>query len=665
MRSEDTSQKQSGFFVEAAKVEVERRFNEGLQLWRLSQSQYAALFCEHLVRIRYSQRASKGPAFCIPSVQEPAALRAYRLDWKYQGRTSIYAIDPGPDLVTVEYEQLCCEPESWPGVVHLRRIQHLDAVFALLEDEKASLRHDTMVSSLLLTIVAVAGILSLHTFGYYPSTLDVRTSLLVVALFYLVIKIYHVLIYPFAVSPLRHLPTPKFAGDSPNAAPLDWMRQFPDADLIRPLMFGNTEAVLVNSPRALREVSQTHCYSFVKPGFLFRTAGSFVGETGIFFAEGDVHRQQRRILAGPFLVGNIKKLLPVMASKGDQLSKIMGAQVSNEHGVVVEVSSFLAKATLDVIGKTVMGLELDSLSKGSEFDERYSDIMLVTPIDQIMLALDNWFPARKWIPIEANRRFLHGNQVIKQMLEEHVKQRAFALRVKCPTEKDLPGDDLLTLIIRGYLDRGESLCEDNLVSQLRTFMVAGHESSSNAVMWCLHLLSIHPIVQDRLRSAINATVVQGQDYTYEEIQSIDYLDCFLKEVLRLFPPFVSVLRSATEDVSICGNVLPAGTLLMVYPAVSQFNPSIWGPSVNEFNPDRWYNLPEAAQDPYVLQTFHSGPRICIGRAFALLEIKVFLVHLIQKWVFHPVDKVINIPKAGFVLKPTDGLNLRITPVPLS
>lgn len=104
---------------------------------------------------------------------------------------------------------------------------------------------------------------------------------------------------------------------------------------------------------------------------------------------------------------------------------------------------------------------------------------------------------------------------------------------------------------------------------------------------------------------------------------------------------------------------------MIYPAAPQLNPSIWGSSVNEFDPDRWYNLPEAAQDPYAFQTFHSGPRICVGRAFALLEIKVFLIQLIQKWAFHPVDKVINLPKAGFVLKPADGLNLRITPAPSS
>ncbi|KAK2880159.1 hypothetical protein FQN49_000506 [Arthroderma sp. PD_2] len=349
-----------------------------------------------------------------------------------------------------------------------------------------------------------------------------------------------------------------------------------------------------------------------------------------------------------------------MVSKADQLSNLMGAHASTENGAVVEVSSLLAKATLDVIAKTVLGYELDSLSQGSEFDQRYSDVMLLTPTDQIMLALDNWFPARKWIPIKANRRFLHGNKVIKQMLEEHIKQRVLALRVECLTEKELSGDDLLTLIIRGYLDRDEPFCEDNLVSQLRTFMVAGHESSSNAVMWCLHMLSTHPIVQNRLRAAINATI-QEQDYTYEDIQSIDYLDCFVKEVLRLFPPFVSALRVASEDVNICGNIVPAGTLLMIYPAASQLNPSIWGPTVNEFDPDRWYNLPEAAQDPYVFQTFHSGPRICIGRAFALLEIKVLLIQLIQEWAFQPVDRTINLPKTGFVLKPTDGLTLRITP----
>lgn len=128
-------------------------------------------------------------------------------------------------------------------------------------------------------------------------------------------------------------------------------------------------------------------------------------------------------------------------------------------------------------------------------------------------------------------------------------------------------------------------------------------------------------------------------------------------------PVVSMLRTPIHDIEICGTLIPAGTLLTMYPAVTQHNPTIWGPTVNEFNPDRWNDLPSAAHDPYVYQVFYSGTRVCVGRAFGLLEIKTFLTKLLFKWEFHPIDKELEMPWSGFTLKPTHGLKLRITPAP--
>ncbi|EFQ98375.1 hypothetical protein MGYG_01406 [Nannizzia gypsea CBS 118893] len=531
-----------------------------------------------------------------------------------------------------------------------------------------------MILSLLLALV-LAGAVLLHALRYQPYSIDLGLCLLLAALFCLAVTAYKVLVYPFLVSPLRHIPTPKghwllgqtirqLRASSPHAAAVDWMREFPSADLIRPLMLGNLEVVLVSSPRALREVSQAQCYSFVKPGFLFRTAGEIIGETGVFFAEGDAHRQQRKSLAGPFLMGNVKRSMPIMLAKGDQLAGCMGALLS-DYGDVIEVTSVIAKATVDLIAKAVLGYDLDSLTHSSEFYVRSMEVMHLSTTDQIMLALNNFFPARKWIPLKANRRFLHANNVIKQLLEDHVKQRISELSQESDIDEKLGSTDtdIFTMILRGYIERGQPLCQDVLVSQLRTLMVAGHESTSNSVIWCLHMLSTHPSVQTRLRTAIYAATSNGS-FTYDSIQSIEYLDHVIKEATRILPPFVSLLRTAAQDVDICGTLIPAGTLLMMYPAVSQLNPSIWGPNVDEFDPDRWYNLPKAAHDPYVYQTFHSGTRVCVGRAFALLEIKVFLVKLLLKWEFHAVDKKVKMPWSGFALKPTNALRLRVTPATL-
>jgi hypothetical protein len=123
------------------------------------------------------------------------------------------------------------------------------------------------------------------------------------------VKTYCWVIYPRYLSPLRHLPGPKdgslifgqilnqFTSPDPNDMVLSWMERWPHADLIRYLMFGGTEFLVVNSIKAMHEIAQTHCYAFIKPPFLFRTSGSIIGR-GIFFAEGDEHKRQKRSLAG-------------------------------------------------------------------------------------------------------------------------------------------------------------------------------------------------------------------------------------------------------------------------------------------------------------------------------------------------------------------------------
>lgn len=97
---------------------------------------------------------------------------------------------------------------------------------------------------------------------------------------------------------------------------------------------------------------------------------------------------------------------------------------------------------------------------------------------------------------------------------------------------------------------------------------------------------------------------------------------------------------------------------MIYPVIQHFNPNIWGPTVDKFDPDRFENLPKQAQDPYALEAFSAGPRVCIGKSFALLEFKVILVELVRKFEFENTGEV-EPQKGGLTLRPCGGLNLKI------
>lgn len=108
--------------------------------------------------------------------------------------------------------------------------------------------------------------------------------------------------------------------------------------------------------------------------------------------------------------------------------------------------------------------------------------------------------------------------------------------------------------------------------------------------------------------------------------------------------------------------LPKGTLVHVVPAMIHYNTHIFGPDADKFIPDRWDNLPKEASDPFAAGSFLNGPRICIGKAFALLEYKVYLIELLKAFEFVPGEKRMQFQRGGPSLRPQGGLWL--TPKPL-
>lgn len=105
--------------------------------------------------------------------------------------------------------------------------------------------------------------------------------------------------------------------------------------------------------------------------------------------------------------------------------------------------------------------------------------------------------------------------------------------------------------------------------------------------------------------------------------------------------------------------IPKGTALNTVPMVPHMNTHIWGPDAEEFDPDRWDNLKGDAASPYAFETLANGPRICIGKQFAILQMKTVLIEMVRNFVFEPVDLITAYENPAIVLKPKGGLKVRV------
>ncbi|KAL1600452.1 hypothetical protein SLS60_006838 [Paraconiothyrium brasiliense] len=514
---------------------------------------------------------------------------------------------------------------------------------------------------------------------------------------YLPLKYYRIFLYPWYFSPYRDLPTPTsnfpFFGQALNfvqaKSPIElyvqWMKQYPSAPVIRYLTFGNTEVLVANSLEAFRELLQTKCYDFKKPDRWHRIVGEIIGK-GVINMEGDDHRAARKMLTGAFNVPNSRKLIPVFQQKAGEVSDLFERAVQAEKeeskkgtGVFAAVDTFQS-FTLDVFGVVNMGVELNHLGSitfdeskaGREATEKktvwtfhraYETIFAPGPLGGILMFANGFLPVR-WLPLKENKDFKDACAFLKATLKKLISERKQAVHgaMRAGTYKKADSRDLLTYICEDMFPGGpaESLTEYNLLGHMLQFMAAGGDTSANTLSWSVYVLAKHQDIQDKLRDEILTLQQTQPDPPYSAIDALPYLDAFIKEILRIYSPAATVHRQAIRDLTLDNIFVGEGTVVDGVWAVGHFNPLIWGDDVDEFKPERWYpeNVTKEMKSLYAFQAFSNGPRICIGKAAAMIALKTMFVEMVGKWKFSEVEREPVIENPSLVLKPTQ-LRVRV------
>ncbi|KAK3339913.1 cytochrome P450 [Lasiosphaeria hispida] len=456
--------------------------------------------------------------------------------------------------------------------------------------------------------------------------------------------IYTLWIYPYFFSPLRHLPSPNShhfligqalnqsrSGD-PNQPFVSWAKKWPESEMVRYFSFFNTETILVTGLDAFRDVLSARTYSFVKPPFYVRLLMPLVGK-GLFFSEGEEHKTQRRLMGVPFSLTKLKLLLPVFQKKAEELSSYFDKQIETRDGIIETVGTFTS-LTLDIIAIATLGVELHNLEESTRFHECYQQVFNPAPVGQVLFVLDSILPVR-WIPIEANRQFKRATKELRELVREIVRQR-----VKDVTERgkgiinDTGRRDLLTYMIEETYTTDNPWDEDELMGHILNMLSAGHETTASALQWATHALVKFPDAQHCLRAEVFEMLKKSPTPGYSDIESLQYLDKFCREVLRNWCPSIISYRYTADDVVVGGVLVPKGTTITLMPAVIHHNPGIWGDDADEFKPERWE---QNTRDPHAFATFFQGPRQCIGRGFSLLEFKIILVEMVRKFSFEDAE----------------------------
>jgi cytochrome P450 len=216
-----------------------------------------------------------------------------------------------------------------------------------------------------------------------------------------------------------------------------------------------------------------------------------------------------------------------------------------------------------------------------------------------------------------------------------------------------PGDLLGRLVV------APGMSDDLIRDQLLTMLIAGHDTSTASLSWTLYLLGKHPEAMAQLRAEVDAVVTSaGEPPQADQLGRLSYLDLVFKEALRMYPPIHVGNRYASQDMTIAGYAVPAGTRVMYSIYLSHRDKDFW-PDPEDFSPERFEPGQDEQRPPLTYVPFGGGPRNCIGASFAQIEAKVILSRIVQCFDLQLLNGDEVRPHMGATLEPRPGVLMRV------
>jgi len=392
---------------------------------------------------------------------------------------------------------------------------------------------------------------------------------------------------------------------------------------------------LVNHPDHVEHVLQSHARNYDKATRSSAMIRSISGDS-LLTSNGALWQRQRRLIQPSFHRQRVAGLATDMIRFTAAMLQRWQENLAN--GQPLDIASEMMRLTYTIVGKTLLGADVGADSAAVE---HAMDTMLKHTYERWGKILD--FP--EFIPTPANVRFRRAlktvNQIVYRIIAEH---RA----------RNDAGSDLLSMLLQVRDEQtGEGLSDSELRNETITFLLAGHETTANALSWTFYLLSQNPDVERQLRSEVSA-VLGGRLPTVEDLPRLTFTTMVIQEAMRLYPPIWAIERRAiTEDV-IGGFHIPAKSSIVISPYVLHRHESFW-PRAEQFDPTRFNSRPRA----YI--PFGSGPRFCIGTEFAMMEARLIVPMVIQACHLELVPGHPVVPQPSITLRLKSGLRMTVRP----
>lgn len=389
----------------------------------------------------------------------------------------------------------------------------------------------------------------------------------------------------------------------------DLFRQYGDIVRFRPPS-ARADTYLINDPAWVRQVLVTNHRNYTK-GLGIDRVKILLGN-GIMVSEGEQWKRQRRMIQPAFQRRVIEGFCDLFHDQARVLAAHWERQAAA--GETLDITQATSDTTLQVILRAVFGADLETLGQDA--------FRLVTEVT------------------ERDLQFALKFRALRKLVGELVEHRR-SLGVE-------RFDYTSMLMAARDKETGEPMPENQLIDELMTLVVAGHETTAASLSWVWYLLGEHPEAAERMVDELASAGFEGTP-SLEQLFSLKYTEQVIKEAMRLYPPGWLYTRRAVADDHFGACFVPAGTDIFICAYLLHRHPGHWD-EPDAFRPERFEGEAEAQRERFVYIPFSAGPRHCVGETFAMAEM---LMHL---WVLAPRFRLTPAQAVPVELEP--GVNLR-------
>ena len=419
-------------------------------------------------------------------------------------------------------------------------------------------------------------------------------------------------------------------------------REYPD--LIE-FNFAGMNVVLISDSDLAHQILVKEIQNFRKSDRDALIMGRVLGRGLVTNSDYSHHKTQRKLVQPGFHFRRIQ-------SYADTMSEYTTQFLKDWQPGLRDISDDMFKLTMYIVCKTLFNMDMHDMAKEADKIGHTMKIVQDCIDHQFNQMVD--FP--NWVPTPTNLKLNKARKVLNDTMIKMIETRRAETNGHVNPNIEPKHLDMMSMLLDARYEDGSAMDDNLIMDELITLFVAGHETTSNALTWTCHLLSQNPEIQAQLHAELD-NVLQNRDARFEDLESLKYTEMVVKESMRLLPPAWTLnARQANQDTQVGPYLFPRNKVVFISPYANHRNPKYF-PEPEQFDPLRFSEEREKSIPKHAYMPFGTGPRVCIGQSFAMMEAKLILASVLNRFKVTPDPTQKFDPQAQITLSNKGGMHL--------